>query len=1422
MFKKYANTRSSKKSSIHNIGLAAKLKTRLVGLVLGLGLIILCSTLQADHGGASHIDVNLSVASNNTTGSYTVTWDSGTRYYLQESKDGGSYSHVYSGTAGTKSFSGKANGTYSYRIRECIIIIIAVGIDTPIPFCEASTDPEQIAVAVPAPGVPVSFSGADASVNSDYMLQWDAPSGVTTSYVLQERKNGVWVTIYTGGNNFFALENLANGTYEYQVKACNIQSCGNYTGIKTLVVDRLTTPPTSPPSPFNPVASSLVTGSEIAATDNAGVSGGSFRVDESGSATYSMSIMTVAGTAGVVPEVSLNYSSNGGNGIAGLGWNIGGLSAISRCRQTLHQDGAAQPITFTAMDRFCLDGQRLILVSGTYGAASSVYKTEIDSFAKIQAFGGTTGHPDYWTVERKDGSTSTYGESGTNKTTELEPWTTANAKSGKVASWSIHQLKDSVGNRIIFDYINDIDGFRIDKIRYAFGSSATADNAHIKFEYEARDDLSHSYMAGYAIRSTKRLSKVISNNNPGTGSTEVRSYKLNYRTALTTDKLSRLDNIEECIGSTCLPNKTNFTWSLPVAGESFSNSDTSFTMKNLVTYQLADFNGDGRSDIIWSKHKNSGHDQGLQVAYGNSSGTGLTTHALIDNNGSSTHSIHYGDSPTADQVLKLFPLDYNADGRSDLAVYAYQAANGHSIGWHLYISEFINGSWTLKFQQDLPMKDEHAVFADLNSDGLVDAISDGKVYYLEHDTSKAITSNKYYHFDYQHDVDVGAITVNSGAPLPITTNTFEGFNTVGADFNGDGLADSLAIIKQVAITQVTPTFGGYTLYGISARINQGVVGGKQTFFEMDGPLNDDVFFIYESQKEAYFNLIRTPDINGDGLSDLVYYKADEFHYALSDGTQLNYVGTLFNAGDLDDAKKRDFTLADINRDGYPDALWHDWSTSYGYIRAREWDPEIQAFDTTVRYYKGNVDDDKDDSHVFFDYNADSITDYVTFQDNKFEVYEGNGANQPINRITSITNGLGAVTDITYDTLGHSDHYTHLDATYTDTTQQTCTVDLSGFIHGGGGVIEYDCPDTSVDLNGFYSALNGDWTLPSGTHTLGKQGNPVLELNGPMFVVTDVESAAPVAHASNAGQVDNSATSSISYHYGEAKIQAMGRGMLGFKTLTTIDNQTAVTTRTTYRQDFPFIGQPLSTKVYSGENKLLGESNNNTRLTGWNGTGTPSNKYYQPYNYQSIDKSYELVANGATVGSLLQTATTTNVYDSDGNATSITVKTTGGGKNFEKAVTNTYTASGFSSAESKRLGRLSHTQVVTKRDENGDGSYELTDTRNSSFTYITSGALTGLLETETIEPNTSFEHTITHSYDIFGNKIKAQTSADAGNGSQIRFSETAYEDTGRYVKETKEQFSDVNGNPVTKKVSEVISRNDYGAATETRTWVDDNN
>lgn len=81
-----------------------------------------------------------------------------------------------------------------------------------------------------------------------------------------------------------------------------------------------------------------------------------FRVDESGQANISIPILTPPGTAGVVPQLSLNYNSGGRNGVAGLGCSIQGTSAISRCPRTEHQDGYREEVRMDDKDAFCLNG----------------------------------------------------------------------------------------------------------------------------------------------------------------------------------------------------------------------------------------------------------------------------------------------------------------------------------------------------------------------------------------------------------------------------------------------------------------------------------------------------------------------------------------------------------------------------------------------------------------------------------------------------------------------------------------------------------------------------------------------------------------------------------------------------------------------------------------------------------------------------------------------------------------------------------------------------------------------------------------------------------------------------------------------------------------------------------------------------------
>ena len=120
---------------------------------------------------------------------------------------------------------------------------------------------------------------------------------------------------------------------------------------------------------------------------------GSFAVSETGAAIYTIPIAIPPGIASMEPKLSLTYNSQGGNGHLGVGWSLQGLSAITRCSQTIAQDNFRSGVKYDKDDRFCLDGQRLVMSTGAnYGDANSVYRTEKESFARVTASAATQGY----------------------------------------------------------------------------------------------------------------------------------------------------------------------------------------------------------------------------------------------------------------------------------------------------------------------------------------------------------------------------------------------------------------------------------------------------------------------------------------------------------------------------------------------------------------------------------------------------------------------------------------------------------------------------------------------------------------------------------------------------------------------------------------------------------------------------------------------------------------------------------------------------------------------------------------------------------------------------------------------------------------------------------------------------------------------
>ena len=227
-----------------------------------------------------------------TDGLYSVSWSSGggtvTSYSLQE-KSSGVWATVQNTLATSKLVGDKAAGVYDYRIQACN----SSG-------CSAFSSVMRVTVS--ATPLSLHFSEAE-DTDGSYTVSWQAGSGEASAYVLQEQRgSGDWVTVQSANALSKTLNDKTNGIYSYRVKACGATACSAFTPAISITVTLPANVPAAP-SAFDAIGNlnSLVAQADITATDSVGSVAGSFRVNESGAATYSIPIAAVAGTAGVAP-----------------------------------------------------------------------------------------------------------------------------------------------------------------------------------------------------------------------------------------------------------------------------------------------------------------------------------------------------------------------------------------------------------------------------------------------------------------------------------------------------------------------------------------------------------------------------------------------------------------------------------------------------------------------------------------------------------------------------------------------------------------------------------------------------------------------------------------------------------------------------------------------------------------------------------------------------------------------------------------------------------------------------------------------------------------------------------------------------------------------------------------------------------------
>ena len=270
---------------------------------------------------------------------------------------------------------------------------------------------------------------------------------------------------------------------------------------------------------------------------------GKFSVNPSGSAVYDIAISAPPGTAGMTPSLSIHYDSSGGNGILGMGFNLQGLTAITRVPQNYAQNGKIHGVDFTADDRFALNGQQLVALNNeTYGADGTEYRTYIDSQTRIISTGTQGAGPAGFVVQTKGGQTAYYGT-----TTDSE----IGAKgTNTIAVWALAKIQDAAGNTITYHYQRDDDNgtYYPSEIDYTSNDRVHMNPYNkIVFTYEDRPDIMTTYTAGSLSKITKRLVSIqtYQGTPDNLGANLVTAYHLNYETSPNTFH-SRITSIQSC------------------------------------------------------------------------------------------------------------------------------------------------------------------------------------------------------------------------------------------------------------------------------------------------------------------------------------------------------------------------------------------------------------------------------------------------------------------------------------------------------------------------------------------------------------------------------------------------------------------------------------------------------------------------------------------------------------------------------------------------------------------------------------------------------------------------------------------------------------------------------------------------------------
>jgi RHS repeat-associated protein len=674
--------------------------------------------------------------------------------------------------------------------------------------------------------------------------------------------------------------------------------------------------------------------------------------------SHQIPIKLPKGANGMQPELALVYSPGGANGLVGMGWQLTGLSGITRVNY-------GSGIKYAGTDS-CAHTLLGVLVRQADGS----YRSKTESFVKLVPSGTCGDGPCSWVAYHPSGARSYYGATSSGAVNGSRLLVQSSAS---VRTWGLAEVVDPFGNSYQVSYTpdpanptNTADGQMYPStIAYTLASNIATWRT-VSFSYETRTDVEAGFYQSAFQQTRYRLKWIVVNSGVTASSAGslLRQYRLDYEcgNGLTANGncvtgRSRLVAVTEYgsngTNGVPLPPQT-FAWQEDPFYASYTGYGLSPPFYPLTNFsgrdgtapsgwdggmRVADLDGDGRPDLLLAFFNWGTAYRGawLNTPTGWTSNVAYTLPTVAQGSIGLPDWAGFAARDSGvpggyDAGLRL--VDLNGDGKPDLVWGIYSAPYAYTMAW------INNGNkdcttpgcaWTPAAGYMLPSVNYKQIvfterdatswsgwdagvrFADVNGDGLPDLV---QAYSLDGVSTQNVFLN-----------NGNGWTLSAAFALPASYLVFASRMSGGVsqprglqlvDLDSDGRADILYAHSQT---------GGW-VRGAWLNIGSGwtAAAGYLPPIPFTGDFSNNACPTSGSPDLG----VRIADVNGDGKPDLLWgWRAHPCPSPnLSSGAWLNsgsgwVADSRYAPPEAFIAETTDngLRIADVNGDGKPDLVW---------------------------------------------------------------------------------------------------------------------------------------------------------------------------------------------------------------------------------------------------------------------------------------------------------------------------------------------------------------------------------------------------------------------------------------------------------------------------------------------------------------------